>query len=223
MTWLDERPGRRRVLLELATIVVLAAAFLVAFQARPGWVDLALALVAVLLIAAGTKRSRRLWSSEPAPAPGRRARLVGASRAAALFTVPVVLLFLAVAAARAYEAGGWAGVLGRVGNWHLLAALLLYFPWAVLQQFVFQFFLLGRLLYLLPPPVALAVTALSFSAVHFPRVPVMAGTLVAGFVWAAIYRRHRELLPLAASHAVLGATLHYWMFGRDLLASWIPV
>ncbi len=36
-----------------------------------------------------------------------------------------------------------------------------------------------------------AVTALAFSAVHFPRWPVMAVTLVAGAVWSLIY------LPLA--------------------------
>jgi len=29
-------------------------------------------------------------------------------------------------------------------------------------------------------------------------------------------------LPLALSHALLGAALHYWVFGNDLLARWLP-
>jgi membrane protease YdiL (CAAX protease family) len=95
---------------------------------------------------------------------------------------------------------------------------LLYFPWALLQQFVFQFYLLGRLSYLLPPAVAIGITAVAFSAVHYPRYPIMAGTLIGCLVWSLSYRRHRVLLPLAASHALLGATMHYWVIGRDLLA-----
>jgi membrane protease YdiL (CAAX protease family) len=214
-------PARVRIVLELATIVVMAAAFLVLFQDRPRYVDAILGLVAVGLIALGTSRSTALWALQPLLQGDRRTRRLRAAREAALFSVPVVVAFFVAALALGYASGGWGGALERVGNWHVVAALLLYFPWALLQQFVFQFFLLGRLLYLLPPAVAIGVTALAFSAVHFPRLPVMAGTLVAGTVWALIYRRQRSLLPLAASHALLGSTLHYWVFGRDLLASWL--
>jgi membrane protease YdiL (CAAX protease family) len=138
-----------------------------------------------------------------------------------VFTLPVAAAFMVAGGYIGYTAGGWEGAVARVANWHLAAALLLYFPWALLQQFVFQFFLLGRLLHLLRPSAAIVLTALAFSAVHFPRAPVMAGTLAAGIVWAVLYRRYRTLLPLAISHATLGATLHYWVFGRDLLARWL--
>jgi hypothetical protein len=50
----------------------------------------------------------------------------------------------------------------------------------------------------------------------------MAVTLVAGTVWSLIYYRWRALLPLAASHALLGTALHYWVFGNDLLERWLP-
>lgn len=214
--------SRSRVVLELAAIVVLATAFLVLFRTRPRYVDAALGLGAVLLIVLGNVRSKALWAPVPLsdPDPGRRSRL--AWKEAAAFTLPVVGLFLVAAVWQGHAAAGWPGAFERVRNWHLVAALLLYFPWALLQQFVFQFFLLGRLLSLLPPAFAIVLTAAAFSAVHFPRYPVMAGTLVAGAVWALSYRRHRTLVPLAASHAALGATLHYWVFGRDLLASWLP-
>ncbi|HEX5420240.1 MAG TPA: CPBP family glutamic-type intramembrane protease, partial [Gammaproteobacteria bacterium] len=70
-------------------------------------------------------------------------------------------------------------------------------------------------------PAAIAVLAVVFSAVHFPRVIVMAAVLIAALVWANIYRRYRSLLPLAVSHAILGTTLHYWIFGGDLWAQWV--
>jgi membrane protease YdiL (CAAX protease family) len=215
------RRHRVRVLLELTAIALAAALFLLLFRDRPRYLDAILGLVAVGLIAHGSARSRSLWALQPSLPGGRRARRLGAAKEAAVFSVPVVIAFFAAALSLGYAAGGWAGALARVGNWHVVAAVLLYFPWALLQQFVFQFFLLGRLLYVLPPAAAIGLTALAFSAVHYPRVPVMVGTLVAGAVWALIYRRRRSLLPLAASHALLGATLHYWVFGRDLLASWL--
>ena len=76
------------------------------------------------------------------------------------------------------------------------------------------------MLHVVPVYVAVMLTAATFASVHFPRWPVMAVTLIAGSVWTLIYYRHRVLLPLAASHAILGAALHYWVFGHDLLATW---
>jgi membrane protease YdiL (CAAX protease family) len=78
------------------------------------------------------------------------------------------------------------------------------------------------LLQLVPPAAAIAVTALAFSSVHFPRWPVMALVLIACSVWSTIYYRTRALLPLAASHALLAITLHYLVFGNDLLHKWLP-
>jgi membrane protease YdiL (CAAX protease family) len=49
----------------------------------------------------------------------------------------------------------------------------------------------------------------------------MALVLIACSVWSTIYYRTRALLPLAASHAVLGSVLHYWVFGNDLLRRWL--
>ena len=77
--------------------------------------------------------------------------------------------------------------LERFANWHMLAAAALYFPWALLQQYIFQFYWFGRWLQVVPVPVAVALTAVAFAAVHFPRWPVMAVTLVAGAAWALIY------------------------------------
>ncbi|MFO7288061.1 MAG: CPBP family intramembrane metalloprotease [Gammaproteobacteria bacterium] len=214
-------PSRRALAAELLVLAVLAAAFLVFFDARAGYVDLVLALVAVGMILAGGARSRALWSLQDgfAAAPGNRLRRAAA--AAAGFTAGSLLVLAAIGGALAFRDAGLHAVLARLANPNLPIAVLLYLPWALLQQFVFQFYLLGRLLALVPVNAAIALTASAFAAVHYPRAPVMVVTLVAGAVWAVLYRRFRSLLPLAVSHALLGAALHYWVFGRDLVAVWL--
>ena len=213
-------PTRSSVALELGIVVLLAALFVVFFRVRAGYVDVALALAALGLIAASTLRSRALWSQLPGGSADRRAARRGAWRRMAVFTGGAAGGLLLLGAGLGYSAGGWPGVLQRLANWHFLIACGLYLPWALLQQFIFQFYLLGRLLWLAPYWFAVPAAAAAFSLVHFPRVPVMLGTALAGIVWAASYSQHRTLLPLAASHAVLGSALHYWVFGRDLASLW---
>jgi membrane protease YdiL (CAAX protease family) len=153
---------------------------------------------------------------------GAQPAALGAKRAwrAALAFTAAALIVLAIAAMLVARNTG-TPALARFGNWHMLAAAALYLPWALLQQYIFQFYLFPRWLRLVPVPVAIGFTALAFSAVHFPRWPVMAVTVVAGTVWALIYYHWRRLLPLALSHALLGTALHYWVFGNDLLARWL--
>jgi hypothetical protein len=208
----------RSVALELAAIGAAALVFVATFQVRPPYLDFVLAAAAVALIVASAARSKRLWavarSVDPAGARGAWRATLGFTAAAL-----VVLAILAVFTARA------AGmpVIERFGNWHMLVAAALYLPWALLQQYIFQFYWFGRWLTLVPMPIAVALTALAFAAVHFPRWPVMAVTLVAGAAWALIYYRWRSLVPLAVSHALLGTALHYWVFGNDLVERWLPL
>jgi membrane protease YdiL (CAAX protease family) len=209
--------ARRSVALELLAIGVVAAIFVATFRARPQYVNFALAVIAaVVLMAASARRSRKFWDAAPLVPGG------GASRRAWLesgsFT-GVALLVLVALAVR--TAGGGAALAARAANWHLAAALPLYFAWGLVQQYLFQRFLLARLLQLLPPAAAIALTAIAFSSVHFPRWPVMALVLIACSVWSTIYYRTRALLPLAASHALLASVLHYWVFGNDLLQLWL--
>jgi len=208
---------RRSVALELLAIGAAALIFVATFRVRPAYVDFALAGAAVLLIAASARRSRRLWDSAPLVPGGSASRQAWIE--AGVFTGLALLVLVALAA---WSAGSGAALAGRAANWHIAVAAALYFPWALLQQYIFQRFLLGRLLQLVAPAAAIAITALAFSSVHFPRWPVMALVLIACSVWSTIYYRTRALLPLAASHALLGTTLHYWVFGNDLLHRWLP-
>jgi membrane protease YdiL (CAAX protease family) len=207
----------RSVALELCAIGAAALVFVATFQVRPPYLDFVLAAAAVALIVASAARSRRLWAlARSIDARGAR----GAWAAALAFT-GVALLVLAVVAILVARSEG-TSALERFGNWHMLAAAALYFPWALLQQYIFQFYWFGRWLQLVPVAAAVVLTAVAFSAVHFPRWPVMAVTLLAGTVWALIYYRWRSLVPLALSHALLGTALHYWVFGNDLLERWLP-
>jgi membrane protease YdiL (CAAX protease family) len=207
----------RSVVLELCAIGVAALVFVATFQVRPPYLDFALAAAAVALIVFSAARSRRFWAlARSVDATGAR----GAWKAALAFTA-VALVVLAAAAIAVARASG-TPALERFANWHMLAAAALYFPWALLQQYIFQFYWFGRWLRLVPVPAAVAITALAFAAVHYPRLPVMAVTVIAGAVWALIYYRWRSLVPLAVSHALLGTALHYWVFGNDLVERWLP-
>jgi membrane protease YdiL (CAAX protease family) len=215
---MDATRADRSVALELAAIGAAALVFVATFQVRPPYLDFALAAAAVALIVFSTARSRRLWALARSVDPtGAR----GAWLAALAFTAVAlaVLAIVAVIVARATDTPA----LERFGNWHMLAAAALYLPWALLQQYIFQFYWFGRWLRLVPVAIAVPLTAIAFAAVHFPRWPVMAVTLVAGGVWALIYYRWRSLVPLAVSHALLGTALHYWVFGNDLLERWLPL
>jgi membrane protease YdiL (CAAX protease family) len=209
---------RNSVLLEVAAIGILTAVFLATFRVRPPYVDFALAFAAVALIVGSAARSKRLWSASP-PRYDRTATRA-AWLAAGTFTAVALLALGLLGLLLARRAGLDAAA--RFGNWHLALAAALYLPWALLQQYIFQSYLFGRLLHVLRVPVATAVTAVAFASVHFPRWPIMALTLLAGAVWATLYYRYRRLLPLAVSHALLGATLHYWVLGNDLIVAWLP-
>ena len=208
--------ARRTVALELLAIGVAAAIFVATFRIRPAYVDFALAGLAVILIAASARRSRRFWDAAPLVPGGSASRRAWIE--SGTFTGVAVLVLVALAA---WSVGSGAALAARVANWHLAIALPLYFAWGLLQQYIFQRFLLGRLLQLVPPAAAIALTAVAFASVHFPRWPVMALVLIACSVWSTIYYRTRALVPLAASHAVLGSVLHYWVFGNDLLRRWL--
>jgi membrane protease YdiL (CAAX protease family) len=206
---------RQSVALELAAIGGAALIFVATFRVRPAYVDFVLAGIAVALIAASAARSRKLWAvvRSPGATAVREAWI-----ASGAFTAVAVVVLVGVAIGTV----GAPVLAARASNWHIAAAIALYFAWALLQQYIFQSFLLVRFLHLLPPAGAIAITALAFSSVHFPRWPVMALVVIACTVWSTIYYRTRALLPLAASHALLGSVLHYWVFGNDLLRSWLP-
>jgi len=136
----------RSVALELAGIGAAAIVFVATIRVRPPYLDFALAGVAVALIVVSAARSRRLWTLARAVEAEASSR--AAWQASLAFTA-VALLALAIAAVLVARAAG-VPLAERFGNWHMLAAAPLYFGWALLQQYIFQFYWLGRWLQLVP-------------------------------------------------------------------------
>ena len=98
-----------------------------------------------------------------------------------------------------------------------------YLPWALMQQTLLQFYLLGRLLALFPKQylfLPIIITGSCFGLVHLPDVWTASVTVASGMAWSFIYYRYRLLLPLAFSHAALGSAFYYGIFGHDLAVEW---
>ena len=218
-----EQSLKPRFLAELLLLGGFTIIFLVVFPQRAIHIDLLLALFALSLIAANTRFTKNsVWAQFP-PKGDLRTRARRSYTLAAAVTIPVILAFAAIGFTLAYREFGWEGAWARLSNWHLPVVFLLYLPWALLQQFLLQFYLLGRLLTLLPAPVAVFVTGIAYSLVHLPEVGVALATAPAGIFWTFLYRRDRVLLPLGLSHALLASTFYYWVCGRDLFMAWKEV
>jgi hypothetical protein len=202
---------RRRAAVELAGLAAGAALYLGLLPARPPGLDVAMGLVGLGLVGVLVKRGgSRFWPAPVSPAAERRRRAV---RDVALLTGSVLGLFALSAAWQA-----WPEVAGRLLRPRLLLALPLYLPWALLQQTLFQTYLLGRWRAFLPSPkLAALLNGIAFGAVHLPEWEVAALATLGGVAWSALYTRDRLLLPIAASHAGVGAAYYYWVADRDLL------
>jgi len=211
---------RGRVALELLTLGLLTPAFLVVLPHRPLLLDLSLALLALGLLGLSARFTTSVvWARFPSPvAPPDRLRLC--LRKVLTLTLSGVLMLLVGGIVIGYAAGGWPVACRRVANGSLLVAIGLYFPWALLQQALFQFYLLGRLRVFLPAAAAITGTGLAFALVHLPDLGVTIAAAAAGIYWTHLYNTYRVISPLALSHAVLGATFYYWLYGRDLLFAW---
>ena len=218
-----EQSLKRRLLTELLLLGVLTIIFLVAFPKRPIYIDGLLALFALSLILWNARFTKNfVWVQFP-PKDDLRTRVRRSYTLAATFTILAILAFAAIGLTLGYREFGWEGAWTRLSNWHLPVVFLLYLPWALLQQFLFQFYLLGRLLTLLPSPVAVFAAGMAYSLVHLPEVGVALATAPAGIFWTFLYRRDRVLLPLGLSQALLGSTFYYWVYGRDLFMAWREV
>jgi membrane protease YdiL (CAAX protease family) len=215
-------PQQRRVLIELVILGGLSIAFLAVFPRRPIGVDLGLALFAlglVLLNADFTKT--QVWGQWPVDA-GPAGRLRGVLITLTL-TVLVIFLFFLIGAVIGYQGADWPGVRARIFHPYIPTAVLLYLPWALLQQTLFQFYLLGRLRALCPSLHALSLSALNgliFGLVHTTDFWIALPAAFGGTLWSFLYLRYRRLWPVALSHALIGTTFYYWVYGLDLASRW---
>lgn len=206
--------------MELLTLGILTIIFLFAFPDRSLLVDASLALFALVVLALNARFTRNvIWAQFP-PRGRKRHRTQACLTTVTATTLAVALVFFGFGLAIGSAQGGWSAAFARVSNWHILLAICFYFPWALLQQTLLQFYLLGRLRTLFPASVAIPCTGMAYALVHLPDLSTTVASAAAGIFWTALYNRYRLLTPLALSHAVLGSTFYYWIMGRDLAEAW---
>jgi len=212
---------RLRIVVELA-VIALGATLLLVYLPRgmrntATYVGLALAGLGLIGFTARETRERIWGPPESADFDRVRRCAIGMT----LFTFPPLFLFLVVGAAMRYWSFWLPPEHCRMVSLDFILALVCYLPWALLQQTLFQFYLLGRLRALLPfaSPLLLSVlNGLFYGLVHLPNVPVTLVTILGGMFWSYSYHRDRYVLPIAISHALLGCTFYYWILGQDLVA-----
>ncbi len=200
----------RRAAIELAALAGMSIVFLV-FAPRDMRLYVPLALVFLVYVLWDARvRGHEEW---PAPRQPASARMKSAGALLAWLTIPAALALYA-----------WGAMHGRSADLsRSLAGVAVYLPWAYVQQTLFQRYLLGRIRAALPqaPPGALALcNGLAYGLVHLPDPATTALAALAGCIWSAAYLRFRVLLPLAASHAVLGIAYYDFALGRSLVSEW---
>jgi len=88
--------------------------------------------------------------------------------------------------------------------WHSI----FYAIWALEQQFILNSFFYKRFEHLLGDTTwTVVVTALLFSFVHIPNPVLVPATFLGGLLFVEIFRRWRNIYPLAIAHAMFGLTL----------------
>lgn len=201
------RALRLFVALELGALSVLTLVFLT-YGPRDTIVHVALASLFLCYVGISTSQIKeRIWGVEALP---KGLRLRRASLTLSIVTFPILALCFVWHAWRGEE----------IDYFNLVLAGSLYFIWALMQQTIFQFFLLGRLLTLMPTiPAGVVVTTngFVFGLVHLPDIDIAIFTVTTGVFWSYIYYRDRLLTPIAISHALLGTGYYYFIIGRDFI------
>ncbi len=199
---------RQRIGVELGILAVLTPLFLY-YAPHDAELYAALALAFFAIVAINLRNTHEhVWAPH---ALDRSAGLRRSARVMTLLTLPAAAVFF----------GWWLWNGHTVSYLNLALAFCLYVPWALLQQAIFQLYLLGRLRVVLPgapAPMLALLNGSAYGLVHLPNPGLALLTVVAGSIWSYAYLRDRKLLPIALSHALLGSTFYYFVDARDLLA-----
>jgi len=106
-------------------------------------------------------------------------------------------------------------------SWHIFLSLLMYPIWGIAQQFIILGLVAGNLRNRLPLIWVILITALLFSAVHFPNYWLMGGTLILALVYTNVYLKYNNLWALGIIHGWLGSFFYFFILGKDAWLSYI--
>jgi hypothetical protein len=125
--------------------------------------------------------------------------------AGASLAILIAVLFSAGAVAAAWFVGTLRGFYGeQPTSWHAI----FYAIWAFEQQFILNSFFYKRFEWLLGNTNGTMVfTALLFSLIHLPNPVLVPATFIGGIFFVSVFRRWRNIYPLAIAHAIMGLTL----------------
>ena len=180
-----------------------------------GWTQLAVGygLLEVSLWTAGqTQRASALaaalWIALATLVNRRSPRALGLTAAGffgSLIAIPVAAAVAAAIVLIGWEAGTLRGLFGaRPPLWHSAE----YAIWALLQPFILNSFFFVDLEDLLDDGKrALGGAVALFCLAHIPNPVLMAGTLLTAIFFVSLFRRYRNIYPLAIAHALLGLAL----------------
>jgi hypothetical protein len=214
---------RRKIAIELGVLIFFATIYMC--FTPPDWrnsgVFVGLALVMLGYIGFTADHTREfIWGLPDSPDFDRIRRCAVNMT---LLTLPPMVVFFVFGSVGRYCEWSWLPkeTAPPILSLNFFISLTLYLPWALLQQTLFQFYLLGRLRALLPfasPWTLSIINGLAYGLVHMPDPAAVGATIVGGVLWSYSYHRDRFVLPIAISHAILGSTFYYWAYGRDLLS-----
>lgn len=199
---------RLRIAAELATVSVLTLVFLL-YAPRHTGLYIGMALIGMGLVGFSARETReKIWGPPASPEFDRVRRC---TINMSMLTLPPIAVFLVIGVVYDH----------KILNINFLWTLCFYLPWALLQQSLFQFYLLGRLRALLPfasPLLLSIINGVAYGLVHIPGGwELTLVTIIGGIFWSYSYHRDRYVLPIAISHALLASTFFCFVYGRDLI------
>jgi uncharacterized protein len=137
----------------------------------------------------------------------RREGFAAALKASAWFAIPAAVMIL---------------LMGHINGRPLFPMtfwllIFLYPLWGFAQQFALQCFLSRNLQFggCCTATHRAALTAVVFSMAHFPNIPLMELTFLAGLVFTWLFIRFRNLWAIGILHGILGAMAYYYILGLD--------
>ena len=93
-------------------------------------------------------------------------------------------------------------------NGHALSSLLGYGAWCAFQQYLAQSYFHNRLMEAVRSRhLSSVLVGIIFGSAHIPNPILMVATTIAGYIFAEIFARHRNIWPLALAQAVGGLLL----------------
>ena len=101
---------------------------------------------------------------------------------------------------------------------HFFYTLGLYPLWGILQQLVFQGFVLENFRRLGAGWASIPLAAAFYALVHWPSPFMLWATGLAGLGFSLLYWFHRNVVPLGVAHGLLGGWLLYLYQGPDPFA-----